>query len=388
MYFVYFVVALVLSLLSSCSQPTDSPNEDIVVRERILVSGSISEDTAWESGKEYFVTGDVTVETGVTLTIQPDGMVKFAHERADDYYGITVEGKLVSDGGDSTTAILFTSGAEEWARKPGDWRGIEVEASSDSSSVIRYCRIEYANVGIKADGSSLKVDYCVVEQCADTGILFYGSDWGEVAWCTVVGNRAGIRFENVPVGKIEHCVLEHNEERGIECRTSSLEIRDNRIYNNGWGIYCSFSASSLIEHNDILYQTKVGIVQMANCKSVIRYNRIIQSKEDGIHIDWLTSGTHSVPKIEWNSILVESPGYAVRLGTVKKTSFRDIEAIHNYWGTADRMVIVQGIYDVYDSGIPLVSGMSSHGPYAISHSKVLFEPFLMEPPDGVGLNGL
>ena len=69
------------------------------------------------------MTGDVTVEAWATLTIQPDGMVKFAHERADDYYGITVEGTLIADGGDSTTTILFTSGAEEWARKPGDWRG-------------------------------------------------------------------------------------------------------------------------------------------------------------------------------------------------------------------------------------------------------------------------
>ena len=61
-------------------------------------------------------------------------MVKFAHEGPDDYYGITVKGTLMADpslrsrvtfGGDSTTAILFTSGAEEWAEKPGDWRGIE-----------------------------------------------------------------------------------------------------------------------------------------------------------------------------------------------------------------------------------------------------------------------
>jgi len=38
-----------------------------------------------------------------------------------------------------------------------------VEASSDSSSVIRYCKIEYANVGIKVDGSSPRVRYGVVE---------------------------------------------------------------------------------------------------------------------------------------------------------------------------------------------------------------------------------
>ena len=65
----------------------------------------------WESGKEYVVTGDVTVEAGATLTIQPEVVVKLAHERADEYYGITVKGTLMADGGDSTTAI---SDSDEW----------------------------------------------------------------------------------------------------------------------------------------------------------------------------------------------------------------------------------------------------------------------------------
>ena len=107
---------LLVCLFLSCAQPTDSTDDGAVERERVQVSGPISEDAVWESGKEYLVTGDVTVEAGATLTIQPEVVVKFAHERADDYYGITVEGTLIADGGDSTRAILFTSGAAEWAR--------------------------------------------------------------------------------------------------------------------------------------------------------------------------------------------------------------------------------------------------------------------------------
>ena len=57
MYFVYFVVALVLSLLAFCTQPTDSPDEDVVERERISVSGSISEDAVWEIGDRRPETG-------------------------------------------------------------------------------------------------------------------------------------------------------------------------------------------------------------------------------------------------------------------------------------------------------------------------------------------
>ena len=69
------------------------------------MSGSISEDAVWESGKEYYVTGDVTVKAGATLTIDPDVVVKFRHERADEVVGITVEGTLMADGGNSTARI-------------------------------------------------------------------------------------------------------------------------------------------------------------------------------------------------------------------------------------------------------------------------------------------
>ena len=112
-----FVLLCFLSslLLASCAQPTDSTDDGTVERERIEVSGLIAEDAVWESGKEYYVTGDVTVEAGATLTIQPEVVVQFKHEEAADYYGITVEGTLIADGGDSTTAILFTSAAPEWA---------------------------------------------------------------------------------------------------------------------------------------------------------------------------------------------------------------------------------------------------------------------------------
>lgn len=65
----------------------------------------------WESGKDYVVTGDVIVEAGATLTIQPNIVVKFAHGRADDvasltkYSGITVKWTLMADEEDVSTGI-------------------------------------------------------------------------------------------------------------------------------------------------------------------------------------------------------------------------------------------------------------------------------------------
>ena len=69
-------------------------------------------------------------------------------------------------------------------RTPEDWRGIEasplrlsrtVETSSDRSSVIQYCRIAYANVGIKADRDSPRESSCAVAKSS-----FILSGGGEV----------------------------------------------------------------------------------------------------------------------------------------------------------------------------------------------------------------
>ena len=62
-------------LLFSCTSPTDSTDKGTVERERIEVSSLITQDTVWETGKEYCLTGDITVNAGVTLIIQPDVQV-------------------------------------------------------------------------------------------------------------------------------------------------------------------------------------------------------------------------------------------------------------------------------------------------------------------------
>ena len=74
-----------------------------------------------------------------------------------------------------------------------------------------------------------------MEHCADTGILLYGSDRGAVSGCTVRENRNGIRFELVEKGVIVRCLVEDNEEHGIECNTSSPEIEDNLIRRRCYG---------------------------------------------------------------------------------------------------------------------------------------------------------
>ncbi len=58
------------------------------------VSGSITADTTWTlANSPYEVTGDVTVQSAATLTIQPGVVVKYRNDT-----GLTVRGRLVAEG--------------------------------------------------------------------------------------------------------------------------------------------------------------------------------------------------------------------------------------------------------------------------------------------------
>ena len=118
-------------LLLSCSRSTDSAlSDNLAFRERVAVSGSLTEDTVWDQGKDYLVVGDVIVQQNSLLTIEPDVHIFFRANTEEDYYGHIVKGRLTADGGDSLHAIRFASvflsvgGDVTLWSAPGSWRGV------------------------------------------------------------------------------------------------------------------------------------------------------------------------------------------------------------------------------------------------------------------------
>ncbi|HZO86039.1 MAG TPA: hypothetical protein VFC26_12545, partial [Verrucomicrobiae bacterium] len=113
------------------------------------ISGLIAEDTTWRAADSPIILGgDITVNFGVTLTIEPGVRVLFR-----DGLLLTVNGRLVADG-DPTNRIAFSL-------VPGDagsWDGIFVQGLPESR--IRYAHFDsYGATPINVIGGTAWLDH-------------------------------------------------------------------------------------------------------------------------------------------------------------------------------------------------------------------------------------
>lgn len=156
------------------------------------------------------MTGNILVNTGYTLTIEPGVTIKFDSDKC-----IQVDGELIARGTE-TEEINFTSNQSSPA--PGDWGYI---LFSDTSTDANYDENE-----VYTDGSIL--EYCVVEYAG-------GAD---------VSENGALRLDSAHPF-INHCTIRNNSSSGIKAwdLSSILKITNNNIYNNtessGGGIYAS-----------------------------------------------------------------------------------------------------------------------------------------------------
>ncbi len=100
------------------------------------VSGTISTDSTWDlANSPYIVTSSLTINHGVTLTIESGVTVKFNNSQYLYLYGNL-----------NATGVVFTSNNAIPA--PGNWGYIQVGSSTVADSgnlVLNSCQIQYAN---------------------------------------------------------------------------------------------------------------------------------------------------------------------------------------------------------------------------------------------------
>lgn len=287
---------------------------------------TLTEDTTWQG--VVFVTGDIYVPPGVTLTVTPGTVVKFkrieeTNERnlfnlETPYYPnaeIIVRGRLLVNG-TSEDGIVFTS-AEVDAR-PGDWGALNLLGSDEHN--IRYAKILFAYNGVHAHGAT-----------------------GSIAHCEFASNGVGISFKS------------EEETPGVPWfgKRSKLIITDNLFHRNKGGIGFRNSDGE-IAHNEIRDNKFFGVWPKENVQVQISNNEITGNKK-GVLL-YQTQGL----TLSRNNIY-DNKDYEI---SVAEAQDYDVDARNNWFGTINKQKIEELIFDRKDDP---------------DLGTVLFEPYLDKP---------
>jgi hypothetical protein len=161
------------------------------------VTGNITTNTTWTtSGSIYIIENAISINSGVTLTINPGVIVKFRNSSAS----ITVNGILTAQG-TATSSVYFTSikddavggdtNGDGTATTPsaGNWGYIFT--NSNASTTLNYAIVRYGgatyNTNLYNSGGTVTVENSVIATSTSYGI-YHTSGTTNVATTTFNGN--------------------------------------------------------------------------------------------------------------------------------------------------------------------------------------------------------
>lgn len=276
---------------------------------RTLNSTVISQNTVWTPGSTptpYVIAGNLTVDAGYTLTLQPGTELRF-----EDGAGLVVNGTLTMQG-KANNLVTFTSNSISPYR--GIWAGIRINATG-SGSIIDYVFIEYAAKGIDVDGASVTISNSI--------IINFGGNWGD----------AGIAMRNGADGTIVSNTIfitidpERNEDSGIFLENASPTISGNTIYSTVYGIYVYLQSNPIInEWNSITLNSYGLLVEGDNTNASNNPNPVVNYST----IEGNTSYDYLAQNFSDNSLT--------------------LGASFNWWGAVSLAEIISKIYDFTTTG--------------------------------------
>ena len=357
------------------------------------VTGIISSDVTWTTANSpYTLTGNVLVNNGVTLTIQPDVTINLGN------YYILVNGTLVAKGTINSPirfnggSITFSGFSVGWNEQTGSGCLVEnaffSSTSVSSESAIKISKSSL-DAGITGGGSTISEN--IIKGDVSGGLVSGNTITGEVSGVTVSNNiitgsvSGNVVSKNTITGGVVargNCIISENTiTGGIEGTGNGIlvaseyvisggypTIEDNLIANTDIGINIGvlirdwFSANIPQIHRNLIMKNSVGIKFTINeqnpygdRKPTSIQDNTISQNEIGIKI--VGSFEHCTVQ---NNNIQDNSDYNLYL----EGTSNNVDVTYNWWGTTNEQAISQSIYDFEDD---------------FNLGTVNFVPFLTEP---------
>jgi parallel beta-helix repeat protein len=321
--------------------------------------GHIVVNTTWTlANSPYIIKGDVVLDSGYTLTIEPGVDVKFQ----GNYY-FYVEGNLIALG-TSAQHITFTS--NKGSPSSGDWRSIRVNATGHLK--MNYCDISYGDNALYFYGSSQNsVENTTVSNGRNHGIFVRYSSYILIKNSEFYSNIwNGVYIFESSYVEVENCEFHDNLFEGISLVGSSfVNIFDSDFYlNEADGVHLFESSNVTITNSNVYQNMKSGMIFKSSEYVDVKDSLICLNSEDGIFLP-----DSSLISVEMCTIYDHDNGiYLLNSSqiTVKNSDIYDntnggISLIDSWENTFDNLIIYSsGNYGMYMTEDPIERKGSSH----------------------------
>jgi hypothetical protein len=244
-------------LCSTVAELAECPEGTTADGDACALPNSITDALHLPAGKDYVIEGEVAVEDGATLTIDPGVTLRGSEDTtALNYLIVKVGGRIYAEG-TAAQPIVFT-GPDDVI---GSWGGLALAGDStcndkvdtttckfeanqaieyggddleDNSGVLRYVRIEKAGIAIAADrefnsltllgvGAGTTIEHVQVDSGKDDGIEFFGGSVNvRYAVCSNMGDDC-FDFDQGYTGKIQFALVHQGTNPDISTDSNGIE---------------------------------------------------------------------------------------------------------------------------------------------------------------------